>query len=224
MEINFTLRPQYMQCDFSGWKPLSSGSGFFFEKNRIFFRNIMKMHFLNLYCGIINKLTPRKMEGYRRIHIPREYISRGNNAPHIREAYTYYESNEVSRHYYRDVLVKCKRLVNPDGSKYGYGWRIVSVDLPSFPKSKMNTLQVREGIDSYFNQLDATMKMPMEQCEYKPGKACDPDERYYERCFSIFGSNRKHTKLQKRWILKDMLEKGLMTRREALTFIKNVWR
>ena len=154
------------------------------------------------------------MKNYKLIQVAGEYIRNYNNAPYVRKPYSYYIQEDVSSYNYRGVKVYVKETLNKDKTHKGYV--IVNISVKS-KTPKLTTENVRSCIDGLFTILEEKILDKPMKCEYVLSKITDEEETIYERSISAMCS-KKHSPLEKRYILGDLIKKGL-SKIEALNYL-----
>jgi hypothetical protein len=152
------------------------------------------------------------MKGYELIEVSGEYIKNYNNAPYIRKPFSFYKQENVSTYNYRGVEVYVKETLNIDLTHRDY--IVVGISIKDFSKELHHT-EVRSYIDDLFSRLDEKCARHI-VCEYKMSKEKE-DNLYLTAIDRII--SKKYSPLEKRYILNDLISKGL-EKREALNFLK----
>ncbi len=153
------------------------------------------------------------MKGYTLKHLRSEYIPNFNNAPYVRKADSYYKQDSVSTYKYRGVKVYTKEVLNIDKTHRCYIIDSISV---SDVNDKLYTDNVRDYIDNLFNKLESKINDRPMKCQYRMSK--EIEDIYYATAIDTM-IGKRYTLLQKRYILGDLIKKGLTTI-EALDFLK----
>ena len=153
------------------------------------------------------------MKNYKLIEVAGEYIRNYNNAPYIKKPYAYYIQEDVSSYNYRGVKIYVKETLNADKTHRGYVIVNTSVQCKN---PKLSTENIRSYIDGLFTRLEEKILDRPMKCEYVLSKLTE-GETLYERSISAMCS-KKHSPLEKRYILGDLIKKGL-TRIEALNYL-----
>ena len=145
-----------------------------------------------------------KIDDFVKVNIPGEYIPYYSNAPYVRKPITYYEQKKASIYTYRGISVSVKETLNIDYSHRA--WEIAAVNGKRV--KNISAANVRQYIDNLYIDLEKKVNDMPDECAYKLPKG--DDETVYERAIELM-YGRKYTPRQKRYILKDLLSKGLPT-------------
>lgn len=154
------------------------------------------------------------MEGFELIKVKAYYHQNPGTRPDSRPAYNYYRSLTDSVFYYKGVKVYVRKHLNTDGTDKGY--EVVKTSLPYLRGSDLETVNVRIKIDASIEEFKKALKDRPLKCDYS---ICT-DGCLYSTAMSRTDS-LKYNVLQRRYILSDLMEKGLPFE-QALEFLYNI--
>ena len=143
------------------------------------------------------------MENYELITVQGKYIRNYNNAPHVVASDSYFLQKNDSCGHYRGVKVYFKETLNLDGTNRGY--IVLKTSIKSFTP-KLYDHNLKKVIDGRFNELERLINEKPLLCNYNMNK--DLDYKIEKTAIDTMCTKR-YTRLQKRYILSDLINKGL---------------
>lgn len=147
---------------------------------------------------------------YTKVHHRAEYIRNGNMLPFKRDADTYYES-ELMTFTYRGVKVMTTETRNVDGSLRGYIVKDLSIGL----YDPLQADDVRAHIDEFYVKFNAKRMDSPKEVSYK-----QTDDLVDDAIDNLI--TRKYTILEKRFIINDLINRGLKLS-DAIGFHKHIF-
>ena len=156
------------------------------------------------------------MKDYTKVTIPQEYIKNYNNKPYFRKEISFYEQDSVSRISYMGILIDVREILNLDFKHQNYVVTNVALDYPVVLSDGLD--DVKKQISDLYEKLKTlTSDVDDHVCVYK-------ETSFDNDLFDVALNNlisRKYTIFQKRYILGDLIKKGLKLN-QAIQFLRNI--